>query len=94
MKHILVLCCITDLIEGLFLLFATESPTFASIKKKKIIEDFLGGSGLETPSFHAGGTGSVPSWSSTYHAVWKKKKKKIDPISDLWGRGASQVAQW
>ena len=23
-----------------------------------------------------------------------EKKKKIDPISDLWGRGASQVAQW
>ena len=30
-----VLCYITDLIEGLFLLFATESVRFASIKKKK-----------------------------------------------------------
>ena len=60
MKHILVLCYITDRIEGLFLLFATESARFASIKKK-IIEDFPGGSVVETPCFHAGGMGSIPS---------------------------------
>ena len=88
-----VLCYITDLIEGLFLLFATESVRFASIKKKKIIEDFPGGSVVETLSFHAGGIGSTPGWrSSTYHAVWGVRGK-IDRISDLWGRGASQVAQ-
>ena len=79
MKHILVLCYITDLIEGLFLLFATESAEsarFASIKKKKIIEDLPDGSVVETPCFHAGSMGSIPSWrSSIYHAVWKKKKR-------------------